>query len=194
MKGNKQKGWQSIDVDQEVFSFLQQQARPFWDTPNDVLRRLLLKEIPEVIKKPTIPLPVPSNTVQDSRTFDDMVLRHQFKGRFRKVRPFQLMFESADDLVYFQNYNKETDKGLWYRLSQESWQYLTRSQKEAWLCLTYPPDRYAYIIPIKTINTKVHEFNWDKEDLEISIYPMSPRTSTRWHEFNWDIQAYRHEF
>jgi len=194
MKGNKQKGWQSIDVDQEVFSFLQQQAKPFVDTPNDVLRRLLLKETLEVIKKPTISLPVSSSMDQDSRTFDDMVLRHQFKGRFRKVGSFQLMFESADDLVYFQNYNKETDKGLWYRLSQNAWQYLTHSQKEAWLCLAYPPGRYAYIIPMKAINAKVREFNWEKEDLEISIYPMSPQTSTRWHKFNWDIQSYRHEF
>ncbi len=194
MKGNKQKGWLSIDVDQEVFSFLQQQARPFVDTPNDVLRRLLLKEEREVIKEATSPSPVSSIAIQNSREFDNIVLRHHFKGYFRKVRPFQLMFESAKDLVYFQNYNKEADKRLWYRLSQEPWQYLTSSQKDAWLCLTYPLGRYAYIIPVKVINSKVREHKWEEKDLEISIYPLSPRTSTRWHELNWDIETYRYEF
>lgn len=32
----------SIDVDDEVFAFLQSQSEPLVDTPNDVLRRLLL--------------------------------------------------------------------------------------------------------------------------------------------------------
>src|SRR5688572_30351732 len=37
-----------IEVDQEVFSFLQKRAVPFLDSPNDVLRRLLsLAESPE---------------------------------------------------------------------------------------------------------------------------------------------------
>jgi hypothetical protein len=31
-----------IDIDQEVFDYLKSQAEPFTDTPNDVLRRLLL--------------------------------------------------------------------------------------------------------------------------------------------------------
>ncbi|MGA4851329.1 hypothetical protein ACOBQB_35680 [Streptomyces sp. G5(2025)] len=33
----------SIDVDDEVFAFLQSQSEPLVDTPNDVLRRLLLE-------------------------------------------------------------------------------------------------------------------------------------------------------
>lgn len=37
----------SIDVDDEVFAFLQRQAEPFVDTANDVLRRLLLGGTPK---------------------------------------------------------------------------------------------------------------------------------------------------
>lgn len=33
----------TIEIDEEVFGFLQKKARPFIDTPNDVLRRLLLR-------------------------------------------------------------------------------------------------------------------------------------------------------
>lgn len=35
---------QKIEIDQEVFEFLKSQAEPFVDTPNDVLRRLLLNK------------------------------------------------------------------------------------------------------------------------------------------------------
>lgn len=35
---------QKIEIDQEVFEFLKSQAEPFVETPNDVLRRLLLNK------------------------------------------------------------------------------------------------------------------------------------------------------
>lgn len=55
----------TIEIDEEIFNFLQKQAAPFVDTPNDVLRRILLKNDPKptreipavVIKKPGISLP-----------------------------------------------------------------------------------------------------------------------------------------
>ncbi|WP_326551508.1 hypothetical protein [Micromonospora sp. NBC_01813] len=37
----------TIEVDDEVFAFLQQHSEPLVDTPNDVLRRLLLSGDPE---------------------------------------------------------------------------------------------------------------------------------------------------
>ncbi len=42
-----------IEVDEEVFNYLQQNAKPFIDTPNDVLRRLLFEEpeIPDFLKR-----------------------------------------------------------------------------------------------------------------------------------------------
>lgn len=37
----------TIEIDEEVFAFLQQHCEPLVDTPNDVLRRLLLNGGPE---------------------------------------------------------------------------------------------------------------------------------------------------
>jgi negative regulator of replication initiation len=37
----------SIRIDEDVFTFLQNRARPFEDSPNDVLRRVLKLDIPE---------------------------------------------------------------------------------------------------------------------------------------------------
>lgn len=34
--------WKSIEIDEEVFEFLQRKAKPLIDSANDVLRRLLL--------------------------------------------------------------------------------------------------------------------------------------------------------
>jgi len=56
----------SIEIDEEIFNLLQKQATPFVDTPNDVLRRILLEKTPaqgsEVPKfnpvKSSTPLPV----------------------------------------------------------------------------------------------------------------------------------------
>lgn len=56
----------SIEIDEEIFNFLQKQATPFVDSPNDVLRRILLKsdrnpnsETPvTIIRKPEVSLPV----------------------------------------------------------------------------------------------------------------------------------------
>lgn len=42
-----------IEVDEEVFAFLQQHCEPLVDTPNDVLRRLLLDREPSESQKGT---------------------------------------------------------------------------------------------------------------------------------------------
>ena len=103
------------------------------------------------------------------------------------------MFESNAQLVYFLNYNKET-KGLWYRLKKKPREYLENTPKEAWLCLTHPIGKYAYMIPVKAIEEKIKQYEWKEDDLEISIYPLSPRNETRWQQFKWEIDSYRYEF
>lgn len=59
-----------IEIDQEIFEFLKTKAEPFVDTPNDVLRRLLLnKDVKTKIKSDatfkvseSAPPPVPAGT------------------------------------------------------------------------------------------------------------------------------------
>ncbi len=61
---------QTIEIDMEVFEFLKMQAEPFVDTPNDVLRRLLLSgKLPSRVAQDNIsmepahaPPPVPAGT------------------------------------------------------------------------------------------------------------------------------------
>jgi len=53
---------QSIEIDQEVFNFLKKQAEPFVDTPNDVLRRLLLSNSVTSQVNRDVPFKASSNT------------------------------------------------------------------------------------------------------------------------------------
>lgn len=42
---------QTIEVDEEIYTFLQDNAKPFIDSPNSVLRRLLLLKPEDSINK-----------------------------------------------------------------------------------------------------------------------------------------------
>jgi hypothetical protein len=50
----------TIRIDDEVWKVLQDNAKPFVDTPNDVLRRLLIGNPPEVLSRPAGMQPKPS--------------------------------------------------------------------------------------------------------------------------------------
>ena len=86
--------------------------------------------------------------------FVEIVLRERFGTGFRRVSPYRMMFESPKVLVYFQNFDKETDH-LWYRITENPWRMLTSSKNEAWVCLTNPAARFAYIIPVEAIQSRV---------------------------------------
>lgn len=188
--------WHSIKVDKEVFSYLQQQAQPFIDTPNDVLRRLLLSH-PSVPRKPPPAKEMPKSDKGvsgesggiSSQQFVEMILDRHFGGGFRKVGRYRYMFESDSQIVYFRNYNKEAEI-LWYRVNGTERGLLSSSRKDVWLCLTYPPDRTAFLIPFDTIEEQAVRVGWKRDELEINVNI----DRSWWNQLNWDIESYRHEF
>ena len=58
-----------IEIDDDVFEFLQKRAVPFVDSPNSILRRLLLKD--RAVKEKLYPVPNPKS----SDVITDMPLR-----------------------------------------------------------------------------------------------------------------------
>jgi hypothetical protein len=185
----------SIVVDRDVFEFLQKHAMPLVDSPNDVLRRLLLGDLGSGTRKEELPMSTatigPPHSVGSvsAEGFVEVVLRERFGTDFRRVSPYRMMFESSKVLVYFQNFNKETDH-LWYRITENPWRVLTSSKKEAWVCLTNPAERFAYIIPVEAIQSCVMRTRWSRTFLEINIDP----ASSRWTEFDWRIEKYLAHF
>ena len=172
-----------IEVDREVYDYLQSEAVPFTDTPNAVLRRLLLKDnAPNKIIKPEGHQVLRSD---NSKAFVSFVLKRDFAEQLHKRSPYKMMFESDKHLIYFQNFNKENDR-LWYRVTSKPYEILRSSRKITFLILTNPAERIAYIIPFEEVKNRCHVSKWTRDYLEINIDHMS----SRWIELNWNIKEY----
>lgn len=198
-----------IEVDQEVFGILQAHARPFVDSPNDVLRRLLLplndatNALTSVVLNERIsaknPAPDASHhedkhalqakahtpAASSAEEFVQKILSTRFTSRFSKCAGYRMMFESSSDLVYFQNFNKKSDH-LWYRITEKPWRELLQSKKNAWIALTNPAEEFGFVIPAQDVLKAVERSGWARQYLEVNIDP----ATSRWIEMNWDISKY----
>lgn len=177
-----------IDIDPEVFAFLQANATPLVDSPNDVLRRLLLKKERTSERVETATAGGRMFTAETSSDPEDFVrelIDRQFGSGLVRRPPYRLMFESKDKLVYVQNFNKRSER-LWYRVTEKPWKELQSIKKEGWLCFTNPAERYAYVIPAADIQIKLKASPWKRSYLEVNIDP----ASHRWVELEWNIQKY----
>jgi len=184
-----------IEIDKEVYEFMEKNARPFVDTPNTVLRRLLgfdnrtRSQITE--ERPFRSEPVSElHTMQRNRNeFISTVLAKEFGERFRKKAQYQFMFESSNVLIYFQNFNKESAT-LWYRINEKPFNMLRETNKKSFICLTNPAEGIAYLIPIEAIERQITLSKWEKKYLEINI----DNVSRKWKELDWDIEQFMKEY
>lgn len=113
-------------------------------------------------------------------------LMSHFRSAFEKQSPYHMMFESQDFLVYFQNFNKESDH-LWYRVTEKPWKELRASRKAAWIVLTNPAERFGFVLSVVDIKNQVQRAGWSRNYLEININP----SLSRWSELNWDLTKYK---
>ena len=182
----------TIEVDEEVFEFLQNNATPLIDTPNDVIRRLLLPKSPNKKAKGAAMLttnPTPVRHVSDANEFVRQILSREFGTDFARRGRYRFMFESTDRLVYFQNFN-QCSSHLWYRITERPWRDLQSSQKNAILCFTNPADRFAYVIPVRDVLERVARAGWNRNYLEVNIDPVA----SRWVELDWKIGQYLKQY
>lgn len=197
----------SIQVDRDVFAFLQTHATPLIDTPNDVLRRLLLGTVArprpedalispttiaapvstEAFLVPSLAPPVPQSVAGaiSAEAFVVSMIRQEFGTGFRRRPPYRMMYDSDEALVYFQNFNKESDH-LWYRVTENAWRDLRSSRKAAWLCLSNPAEQFAYVIPMSAVLQRVERAGWKRSYLEINIDP----ATSRWTELDWRLEEF----
>jgi hypothetical protein len=189
----------AINVDDEVYEFIRQKAEPFIDkTENDVLRKLFLKEkniasstksastispreILEAVAGPH------SNKEQLKNEFIARFLQEKFTGKFRIRPPYHMMYESNDQIVYFQNFNEPDRPNLWFRLMKKPLDVMRSSGKKGYVCLTVPPEGYAFRIPLMEIEDKILEAKWERKDYEVNINP----ADSKWRELSWSIEGYK---
>jgi len=181
-----------IEIDSEVFEFLQKSAKPLIDTPNDVLRRLLFPQSSVQDRKESQPMAAPTPLVSSPTppaanvdAFVGELLKREIGSGFTRRGRYRLMFESADHLVYVQNFNKQS-MHLWYRITEKPWRELQQSKKKALLCFTNPAERFAYIIPVTAVIERLRATNWSRPYLEVNVDPVA----SRWIELDWNIERY----
>jgi hypothetical protein len=178
-----------IEVDDEVFEFLQSHAKPFVDNPNSVLRRLLLSDGAEaegsgehhsvlVNKNPN------SRDATNTDRFVAAILE-ETEGRYSKFGRYRYMFESDSELLYFQNFNKAGDR-LWYRISEKPWNDLLSSEKRATIYFTCPAMGVYYAIPVAEIDDRAREIGWNRSSLEVNL----DHGNKRWIDLDWDIREF----
>ena len=180
-----------IEVDNEIYEYLRKKAIPFEDTPNTVLRRLLFGERPEAVstvRSASIGIQTTrQKTVSD--IFVSFLLKSEFGGGFSKTAGYRMMYESGTHRIYFQNFNKPSEK-IWFRITENPLKLLAQTDKEGIICLTNPAERYAYILPVKDIMEQARRSGWTRDYLEVNI----DVPSSRWIELNWRIDSYLHKY
>jgi hypothetical protein len=95
------------------------------------------------------------------------------------------MFESPEQLVYIQNFNKQS-MHLWYRITAKPWRELQQSKKKASVCFTNPTERFAYVLPVTEVVSRASRARWTREHLEVNIDPVA----SRWGELDWKIDSF----
>ncbi len=179
----------SIEIDEDIFNHLNSLAEPFVDTPNTVLRRLLLPEDQpqhEASTKESTPITPSRDLESSSEVFASSYLQKRYGEKFRTKTPFRTMFESEKHLIYFQNFNKSGTINLWYRLSESSLVTLRKTTKISIVCFTNPSENIIIEIPMKDIDIQIAKSNWKKNFLEVNIDP----ANLRWRELDWSIEQY----
>jgi hypothetical protein len=183
----------TIEIDGEVFKMLQDLAEPLVDTPNSVLRGLLLsrKGVPETLEIKSVTKRLGSGygrevDTKSTESYIRQVWSTKFKGQPRQVRGYRMMFESEADIVYFQNFNKTDAENLWFRLNSAPLRTMKSKKQKAWVCFTNPADNYGFLIPLTEIEKKIDASGWSREDWEVNIHV----SESKWRELDWRLDQF----
>lgn len=176
----------TIEIDDDIFEFIKSNAEPFVDhSPNAVLRRLLLAGDLQA-------RPAGEAQGEDERRGSDSsesvafvkeILGHDFSDSFERYGRFRMMFESASELVYFQNFNQASER-WWFRITKRPWDTLRNTEKRALIYLTNPAMRLAYALAVEDVEARVRAAGWNRDTLEVNI----DHARHRWTELDWKIE------
>lgn len=178
-----------IEIDEDIFNFLRKHAEPLTDSPNSVLRRLLLGEKTVKVdgRMAGRDLNIGRASQGSRGEFIDWVLRNKFSEQFNIYSTYRMIYESDSQIVFFQNLNKGDSKNLWFHLRSKPLEIMRSSNKKAYVCLIIPADGYGYLIPLDEVDRHVSSTKWPRSYLEVNI----DASDNRWRELDWKLDEYQ---
>lgn len=208
-----------IEVDGEVWAFLQREAEPLIDSPNDVLRRLLLggarrtsrssgarggrRDQREPYAAMGAERRAPGGL--SPRRMGKLLVAREFGGEhFGRAAAsrggFRTMFESNSRLVYFLNFNKPGARNLLFRVTASAVETLMdeeeNGEKTAYVIFSWPAERVAWVIPVRDLLERYRMAAGEgprSEDLVVNLDPERNRLRESSLPGEWDISEYRRE-
>jgi len=171
----------TIEIDDELMTHLKNNADPFNDTPNSVLRRLLGLNEESSLRSPK----TKTGDAISSAEFVKKIIKHRYgyDDKPRKVGRYLYMFNINGKLIYFQNYSKPTNN-LWYRLKHSAIEKLKNEGSE--IILTHSVGGLYYPIDVSILQEKLKKKKWDQEDVEVNINP----DDDYWRELDWRLDRH----
>ena len=208
-----------IEVDGEVWAFLQREATPFVDSPNDVLRRLLLgggrragrsggeRGRRRDRREPYAAMGDERRAAGglSPRRMGKLLLAREFDGEhFGRAAAsrggFRTMFESKTRLVYFLNFNKPGARNLLFRVTASAVETLMEEEehgeKTAYVIFSWPAERAAWVIPVRDLlerYRKIAKRELVPDDLVVNLDPERNILKESTLPGDWDISGYRRE-
>jgi len=172
-----------IEIDSQIYDFLKSKVKGFNDTPNSVLRRLLLGD--EYLKKQRGLKPL--NIVEQStQAFVTRILNEILGGGFEKVGRFHYLFKSDSKIIYFQNFNDESYTNWWYRIGTKAFEILDSSPKEGTIYLTNPGEFVYYALPFDEFKARTTGI-LNNKGIDVNI----KHQTNMWGRIHWNLKEYR---
>ena len=182
-----------IEIDEDVFHYLQAHAVPLEDSTSSVLRRLLKIDRNSGRRRDVKRRGQAQKASGESRDgLMNKVLLREFGDSFSKVGRYKTLFSDNGNLVYFQNFNKRGAPTLWYRLSGSAWSLLRERKEKSSVCFTNPAESFFYLIPVTDILEALAKASVPIDSVEVIIAAADDRW--KWRNLNWNIKEYLHQY
>jgi len=173
-----------LEIDDEIYQHLLKNAQGFDETPEIVLRRLLLGDDAK-----TIHTRKGGRTMVQTDTpgFVQRILNERLGGGFSTIGRYRFLFQSDNRIVYFQNFRDEGNyDNWWYRIVPKAFIELEKSTKPAAIYLTNPTSSVYYELPFDEFKEKTASIKTDR-GIEVNIN----HTTNIWTSLDWDIREYK---
>ena len=181
-----------IEIDKDVYVFLQKSAQPFEDTPNTVLRRILLEGnsgTNNIVLTANIENRAEYRTSEKKPgkiKITDLLQQTVGQSDWIRVGRQRNLYENEKERIYVLRFDKSKTPNLWFRIPPIAYDLLTETRKKSYFLFVNQADRYFFQVPMSDLDKKVSDKGIAFLPETINIDPAKKKLR----ELDWDISAY----